>query len=100
MKLLRKFYIFIILDLLTFICWGLALSPYNILWKPGPIDNQSGAFFLCLLMLYILIPASVVSLIFFLFVYKNYRSFADFSIAMALNLHAFITIIIFIVYYW
>ena len=38
-----------------------------------------------------------VHLIFFLLVYKNYRSFVDTSIAMLLNLNAFITICIFMV---
>ena len=94
MTIIRKFYIFLLLDLATLICWGLTLSPYAFLWKSGPIDAQGGAFFFCLLMLYVLIPASLLYLIYF--VYKNSKAISLIAFAFILNIHAFIVFIWFI----
>jgi hypothetical protein len=94
MAYFKKFYIFLLLDLATLICWGLTLSPYNILLKRGPIDAQIGAFLFCLLMLYALLPASLLYFIYF--IYKNHKAISIIAIAFILNIHALILFIWFL----
>lgn len=93
--LIKKFYIFIVLDLIELILWLVTLSPFHFLYEAGSIDSQSKMFFLCLLLFYF---AVIVSISYFIyFVYANIKQIVSILIAFILNIHIFVLLTIFII---
>ncbi|MBN1500273.1 MAG: hypothetical protein JW982_08960 [Spirochaetes bacterium] len=78
---------FVILDLLELVSWLFSVSPFYS-WNSGPIDAQSGLFFICLIGLYITISFSIV--LFLWYAIKFYNSLSMLLIGLALNLPAII----------
>jgi len=58
-KFIKTFYVFIILDVLEIFCWIM----HQILDKGGPIDAQSGAYYLNLIALILMLIASGIGLL-------------------------------------
>jgi hypothetical protein len=81
--------IFILLDISQFIFWIFSLGPFTS-WKSGPIDAQSGFFFICLIGIYFSIFLSLFFFVFFLFQYI--RSLKYILVGILLNVHVFIII--------
>ena len=77
--------VIVVLGILEIYCWGVTTSPWFSVYKDGPIDAQSGHFFLCLLALYPLVFISVIYSCYF--VYKFHKSMKAIIIAILLNLH-------------
>jgi hypothetical protein len=91
MAFFKEYSIFIVLDFSTIICWVVSQAPINPFYEVGPIDAQSGIFFLLLLLPYFLALCSLVYLVYFINVSR--KTVSIIGPALLLNLHIFFAII-------
>jgi len=81
--------IFLVLNVLQLICWLFSLGPLTS-WQSGPIDAQSGLFFITLIGIYLFVFLSLFFLVFFIIQFYKLKKYL--IIGLLLNIHVFILV--------
>jgi hypothetical protein len=90
MAIIKKLFVFILLDIFELALWIATLSPFNFLYVGGPIDSQNKFFLFSLLALYVLIPFSFFYFLYF--IVNNYRNVRYITLSALLNIHLFLVL--------